>query len=209
MYYKCVITPEMCSMLPRPTTCDSGLWPSASVQRDNPQRPPGHVQGHPRGLRLRGLLRVQRLPIALLRAGGLQLHPQHHLCLALLHHQQGHEGEWSVGCPVSPWLDLSRQSSPQLRLSAPPPPPTRSKCGLTAPEVVTTTRSRSWLPRRVAATCAASPATDLPSDAQAERVRTQKLHQSISNFLFRLNFICLGKPVTSVKGDGSVLYSAF
>lgn len=110
----------------------------ASLQRDHPQRPPRHVQRHPPGVRLRGLLRIQRLPLQVLGAGGLQLHPQHHVGLALLHHQQGRQGERAP----RRWRHVGKGGGALVR-SHSFTSPCRSKFAWTAPEAATTTKSRS------------------------------------------------------------------
>ncbi|XP_077444969.1 glycoprotein hormone alpha-2 isoform X2 [Stigmatopora argus] len=68
-----------------------------SLQRERPQRPSRHLSGDPSGARLRGLLRVGRLPVQVLRAGRLQLHPQRHVGVQLLHHRRGGQGQSALG----------------------------------------------------------------------------------------------------------------
>ncbi|XP_077444967.1 glycoprotein hormone alpha-2 isoform X1 [Stigmatopora argus] len=71
--------------------------PPPRLQRERPQRPSRHLSGDPSGARLRGLLRVGRLPVQVLRAGRLQLHPQRHVGVQLLHHRRGGQGQSALG----------------------------------------------------------------------------------------------------------------
>lgn len=107
-------------------SCDS----PTSLQRHNPQWPSRHMQRHPCGVRLRGLLRVQRLPVTLLGAGGLQLHPQHHLSLPLLHHQQRRQGESRGGRPVFSLTSLFSMLKSSLSPPTSSPLPGQSATGL-------------------------------------------------------------------------------